>query len=267
MLTRSLDKAREAYRAGDKKASIAAHKIIASAKGKFAKEQHKKGGEYVKSAVYGGLDGTITTFAIVAGVTGAALSSGVILILGFANLVGDGISMAIGDYLSTKSEQEYHRAERKREQWEADNYPEGEKMELIGIYESKGIPKPDARRMVDIISRNRKAWIDIMMVEELGILESGGSPLKNALVTFCSFCLFGLVPVLAYVLLSFLPFIKPVAFGVASLLTAFTLFFLGAIKTRFTGRNWLLSGSEMLIVGGLAAGAAYLIGVLLGGLA
>jgi vacuolar iron transporter family protein len=261
MLTRSLDKARAAYLKKDKKASIAAHTQ------KFAKEEHKKGGEYLKSAIYGGLDGTITTFSVVAGVTGASLSTGVILIMGFANLVGDGISMAIGDYLSTKSQQEYHKAERKREQWEAENYPEGEKLELLQIYMSKGVTKPDAKKMVETISKHKKAWLDIMMVEELGILESGQSPVKNALVTFGSFCLFGFVPVLTYVLLSFLPFIKPVAFLAASVLTGLTLFTLGALKTRFTGRSWFISGLEMLLVGGLAAGAAYVIGMLLGGLA
>ena len=77
--------------------------------------------------MYGGLDGIITTFAVVAGVAGASLSSGVVLILGFANLIADGLSMAIGDYLSTKAENEYNKAERAREKWEVENYPEGEK--------------------------------------------------------------------------------------------------------------------------------------------
>lgn len=261
MLTRSLDKAREAYKAGDKKASIAAHNGQIA-----AREEHKKGGEYLKSAIYGGLDGIITTFAVVAGVAGASLSSGVVLILGFANLFADGLSMAIGDYLSTKSEQEYHKAERKREQWEADNYPEGEKLELVELYSQKGIPAADAKKMVDIVSKHKKAWIDIMMVEELGILESDESPLKNALVTFASFCLFGFIPLAAFVLSSLLPLGEKL-FLAASVLTGLTLFTLGALKTRFTGRSWFISGIEMLIVGGIAASAAYGIGALLGGLA
>jgi len=261
MLTRSLDKARDAYKAGDIKASKAAHSQ------QISKEEHKKGGEYLKSAIYGGLDGIITTFAVVAGVAGAALSSGIVLILGFANLFADGLSMAIGDFLSTKSEQEYHKAERKREQWEADNYPEGEKLELIEIYMEKGITKPDAKRMVEVVSKHKKAWVDIMMVEELGILESNESPLKNAVVTFVSFCVFGFIPLAAFVLSSMFPFLKTSLFLSASILTGLTLFTLGALKTKFTGRSWLMSGAEMLAVGGIAAGAAYFIGVLLGGLA
>ncbi len=261
MITRSLDKAKEAYKKKDLKATIAAHSQ------KAAPEEHKRGGEYLKSAIYGGLDGIITTFAVVAGVAGASLSSGIVLILGFANLFADGLSMAIGDFLSTKSEQEYHRAERQREQWEADNYPEGEKLELVQLYEGKGISGPDARKMVDIISKHRKAWVDIMMVEELGILESDESPIKNAIVTFVSFCVFGFIPLAAFVLSSMFSFFEGWLFIAASILTALTLFTLGALKTRFTGRSWFISGLEMLAVGGIAAGAAYGIGALLGGLA
>jgi vacuolar iron transporter family protein len=109
--------------------------------------------------------------------------------------------------------------------------------------------------------------VDIMMVEELGILESDESPLKNAIVTFVSFCVFGFIPLAAFVLSSMFPFLKGGLFLAASILTGLTLFTLGALKTRFTGRSWLISGIEMLLVGGIAASAAYFIGVLLGGLA
>jgi len=262
MFTRSLEKAREAYKNKDKKASISAH-----SKNVGCKENHKKGGEYLKSAVYGGLDGIITTFAVVAGVAGASLSVGIVIILGFANLLADGISMAIGDYLSTKSEREYHSSERKREQWEAENYPEGEKRELIEIYVNKGVPLNDAKSIANIISKHKKAWVDIMMVDELGILDSNESPLKNAIVTFFSFCLFGFIPLLAFVITSMFPFIQSVQFQVATILTGLTLFTLGSLKTKFTGRNWIVSGIEMLLIGGLAAGAAYGIGILLGGFA
>src|SRR3989338_10774556 len=107
-IKRNLKKAREAYKNKNIKATIKAHKS--------APEQHKKEGKYIKSFVYGGLDGIITTFAVVAGVTGASLNAGIVLILGFANLTADGISMAFGDYLSTKAEKEYGRAERKKEE-------------------------------------------------------------------------------------------------------------------------------------------------------
>jgi VIT1/CCC1 family predicted Fe2+/Mn2+ transporter len=175
--------------------------------------------------------------------------------------------MAIGDYLSTKSEREYHKAERERESWEVKNYPEGEKQELIEIYKDKGLPEKDAKEIVNVFSKHEKAWVDVMMVEELGIVESDESPLKNALVTFFSFLIFGFIPILAYVAsLSFGLFASS-TFLVACVLTGITLFALGALKTRVTGKNWTYSGFEMLIIGGLAASAAYGIGYALSGLA
>lgn len=263
-LTRSLEKAKEAYKTKDVSSTIAAH----DGKGDFAKEEHNTAqGQYIKSAVYGGLDGIITTFAVVAGVAGAGLSAGIVLILGFANLIADGLSMAIGDYLSTKSENEYNKAERKREAWEYENYPAGEKKEMVEIYSNKGIDKKDAEKIVEIMSKHKEAFVDIMMVEELGIMESDESPLKNAVVTFLSFALFGIIPLLAYVLLFLVPTLKLNAFISAIILTGVTLFTLGALKARITSSNRFRAGLEMLIVGGLAAVAAYGVGVLLAGLA
>lgn len=261
MLTRSLDKARQAYKDKDIDATKKAHSP-------HAPEPHRQEeGQYIKSIVYGGLDGIITTFAVVAGVAGAALSSGIVLILGFANLFADGISMAIGDYLSTKAENEYNAAERAREAWEVDHFPDGEKQELVELYIDRGIDEADARTMVNIIAKHKKAWVDIMMVEELGIIESGESPLRNAFATFLSFALFGFVPLIAFVVTRLAPSLAHTAFPVALLMTAATLFTLGALKVRITQRHWLISGLEMLLVGGLAAAAAFGIGALLSGLA
>ena len=260
MLSRNLERARNAFKKRDVQEMRKAHDLAGG-------EPHKQEqGQYIKSLVYGGLDGIITTFAVVAGVAGASLSSGIVLILGFANLIADGLSMAIGDYLSTKAENEYNQAEREREQWEVENHPEGEKKEMIEIYTAKGIPEEDARTMVDIISKNKKAWVDIMMVEELGIMEADESPLKNALVTFFSFALFGFLPLVAYLLSIVFSVVESNQFFVASLLTGLTLFALGALKVRITERNWFISGLEMMVVGGIAATAAYLIGYLLSGL-
>jgi VIT1/CCC1 family predicted Fe2+/Mn2+ transporter len=254
-----LDKAKAAFKTKSIQASKRAHdqKYIS------AKEEHQQArGQYLKSLVYGGLDGIITTFAVVAGVTGASLSPVVILILGFANLIADGLSMAVGDYLSTMAENEYNQTERKREEWEVDHYPEGEKKEMIQLYRDKGMDPKDAVTITDILSKKKKAWVSVMMVEELGIVESEESPLRNALVTFFSFIAFGFIPLIAYVLSNFLSSIRSITFLIACILTGLTLFTLGAIKVKFTERNWFLSGLEMLLVGGIAASAAYGIGAL-----
>jgi len=262
MLTRRLDEARDAWKKGDVEAARRAHNASA------ADEKHRTGsGKYIKSIVYGGLDGTITTFAVIAGVAGASLSSGIVLIMGLANLLADGLSMSIGDYLSSKSETEYQATERAREAWEVDNYPEGEKRELVEIYKDRGMSKEDAQAVVEIIAKDKKSWVDTMMIEELGILPSDESPVKNALATFVSFVCFGFLPVTAYVLGLFVPGVAAIGFPLSIGLTALTLFGLGALKTIITGRRWYISGLEMLIVGSVAALAAYVVGLLLGGLA
>ncbi len=256
MLSRNIKRARQAYRGRDVKALIAAHN---------ANEGHAVHigiGRYIKSMVYGGLDGVITTFAVVAGVAGASLGASVVLILGFANLIADGLSMAVGDYLSTKSEKEYQRAEREREEWEFDSFIAGEKKEMFEIYTSKGYSLEDAKKIVDLLAKDKKAFVDVMMREELGIFESEESPVKNALVTFSSFIFFGFMPLLTYVVSSVFNLVFN-DFFIASGLTGVTLFFLGAVKYRITGRNWFRSGIEMLVVGGLAASAAYLVGALI----
>ena len=261
MITRNLDKARSAYRHQDPEASRKAHQSG------VAPELHQTGhGQYIKSFVYGGLDGTITTFAVVAGVAGANLSASVVLILGVANLIADGISMAFGDYLSTKAENEYMAMERTRETWETHNYPDGEKREMVEIYIGKGIPEPDAKALVDILSKHKKAWIDIMMVEELGLVENRESPIKNALVTFSSFIFFGSIPILIYVVARFIPFFAANTFITACVITGLALFILGTLKIYFTRQPWYRAGLEMLLLGGFATTAAYIVGILLGGL-
>lgn len=263
MLTRNLHKARKAFKKRSVYDSVKAHKFMPK-----TSEEHKlEKGQYIKSLIYGGLDGIITTFAVVAGVSGASLSAGIVLILGFANLFADGLSMGIGDFLSTKAEIEYQQAERERELWEVEHYAEGERVEMIELYMEKGISKEDSEAMVGIISKYKDAWVDIMMVEELGIVVDKKSPLKNALVTFFSFAIFGFIPLLAYVLSSFIPVVQENTFLIAGILTGLTLFLLGTLKVLITAKNWFVSGFEMLIVGGIAAFAAYGIGVLLAGLA
>lgn len=226
-------------------------------------------GKYLKSIVYGGLDGIITTFAVVTGVAGASLSPKVILILGAANLFADGIAMAFGDFLSTKAENDYHASERDREEWEVENYPQSEREELIDIYLDKGIKQSDAEFLVDILSRYPKAMVDTMMIEELGILEDGESPLGNAIATFLSFVFFGSFPLLIYFIGQFAgdsQLLVKHSLLIACSITAITLFTLGAVKARVTGQNRIISGGEMLLIGGLAAGVAYGIGALLEGL-
>lgn len=253
MITRKIDKAREAFSHADVEESRAAHDS-------GDHEPHASGGgQFLKSFVYGGLDGIITTFAVVAGVAGASLDASIILILGFANLIADGVAMAFGDFLSTRAEQQYQAAERRREEWELENYPEGERREMINIYVGKGFSEEEAETVVEIFARHPSAMVDAMMAEELGIIEEKGSPIGNALVTFGAFVVFGFVPLLIFVA-DHLFALNVDGLLWSGILTGATLFALGVAKAKFSMSRWWKSGSEMLLLGGTAAVAAFFIG-------
>ena len=263
-ITKRIDQARKAFEKRDLAASQAAHSPEAIAR---AAEEH--GGashQYIGDMVYGGLDGIVTTFAIVSGVAGANLGSGVILILGMANLLADGLSMATGAYLSLKSELEYYEREREREAWEVENFPQGERDELSELYRAKGYSPEDAEILVEIHSKDETRWVDEMMVQELGLLPDERKPVYSGLATFASFIVAGIVPLLIYLLGLFVPIDSSISFFVSIILSAVALFALGAAKVLITERNLFRSGLEMLLVGGLAAGVAYLVGYLLQGL-
>lgn len=220
----------------------------------------KLGGKYIKNAVWGGLDGLITTFAVVAGVVGASLSISVLLILGFANLFADGISMSFGDYLSSKARKEYQEKEKKKEEWEVSHCPEEEKEESMKFYMKHGLSRLDALKVVNIFSKKKRLWISEMLAEELGIAGKEYDPVKTSAVTFISFVIFGFIPLITFVLIYFIPSLSINTFNISAVLTAIGLFGLGAAKVKITGRNWFISGIEMLVIGGTAALAAYFIG-------
>lgn len=264
-LSKRIDEARRAYAKGDKSAAAGAH--APERIGGAAGEQHTGvGSQYIGEFVYGGLDGIITTFAVVSGVVGASLDARIILVLGIANLLADGFSMATGSFLSTKSEQELYHRERAREAWEVENFPEGEKQELYEIFHGKGHSEDDARQLAEIISRRPEHWIDTMMVDELGLTVDDRNPWHNALATFAAFLIAGVVPLLVYLVGLAVPIASSTAFFISVVLSGAALFGLGAAKVLVTGQHTLRSGTEMLLVGGLAALVAYGVGVLLRGL-
>lgn len=224
-----------------------------------------QGGEYIKSMVYGGLDGIITTFAVVSGVAGASLSLKIVIILGFSNLLADGFSMAVGDYLSSKSEKEYQEGITHQTKIAIKNNYQEEVHKMTQAYEVEGLSKEDAETIAATLAKYETPFVNQLSSQAYGNNHKEEDPIKNALVTFFSFFVFGLVPLLAYILSTFIPFLLENAFLLASILTGTTLFTLGAVKSRITQSNWMRAGLEMLTVGGLAALVAYLVGFVLGG--
>jgi len=212
------------------------------------------------------LDGILTTFAIVSGATGGGYGTAVILILGFSSKIADALAMGLGDALSKKAEMEHIRQEREREFWEFDNYPEGEIEEMIELYQEQGMTREDATKVIHLMSEHRDFFIDVMMVEELGLQvpDEDENPWLDGFITFCSFIFFGFFPLLGYCVF---PFAFPdlsahTLFLIACFSSGCTLFMLGAVKSMFSVKTWYQSGFEMLAIGSVVCLIAYGIGAL-----
>jgi DNA damage-binding protein 1 len=166
------DAAKEAFKALDSELSRALHVVKSGAVPDSSHENHGDAGEIIKSVVLGGLDGIITTFAIVCAVAGAgSLGDKVVILMGVANLIADAISMGLGDYISEKAENTYINAEQDRERWEMENFLEGEISEMVDIYvERHGFKRDDAVAILGIMAKNREFFLSHMMVEELGLM-------------------------------------------------------------------------------------------------
>jgi VIT1/CCC1 family predicted Fe2+/Mn2+ transporter len=242
-------------------------KTVSSREQQLSPKRRSDHGKYIKSIVYGGLDGVVTTFVVVAGATGASLSDGILLIFGIGSLLGDALSMGIGDYASSHSELEYFQAERAHHTMLFEHNPEQEIVNIGSAFKKKGLNEHDAKTVAHIVAKHKKTAVEIMMLNEHGIVELNTSPIKKGLYTFLSFLVFGSIPLLVYLASPALPCMKDHTFFAASLLTGITIFTLGALKVRITQRNWLLSGLQMLVSGGSSATLAYCIGKLLSGLA
>lgn len=222
----------------------------------------KKLQEYLGEFVYGGIDGAVTTFAVVAGGFGADLDSGIIIILGFANLLADGFSMSVGAYLSAKSNKENYKKHQDIEYWEIENLPDVEREEISDIYKAKGFKGELLEKVVDQITSNKDLWVAEMMKDELNLIEESKSPFKIGLATFISFLLVGFIPLLVYLW----TFFKPSDINVflwTSLLTGVAFVIVGSLKSIVNQTSSIKSIAETVALGVLAAVVAYYVGDIL----
>jgi vacuolar iron transporter family protein len=215
------------------------------------------GHNYLRDWIYGGIDGAVTTFAVVTGVVGAGLSPIVIVILGFANLVADGFSMASSNFLGTKAEHDDIRRLEAIEQRHIEITPEGEREEVRQIFARKGFTGPDLDRVVELITSDRDRWVQTMLTDEYGLPHAARSPWLAAASTFSAFVVCGLVPLL--------PFLLRVgnAVRLSAIATGAVFFAIGSLKSRWSTNAWWRSGLETLLVGSAAASLAYAVGVAL----
>ena len=228
----------------------------------FLGKQQKYLGEFV----YGGIDGSVTTFAVVAGAAGAHLEPSIVIILGLANLIADGFSMSVGSYLSKKTENEQYRKHRNIELWEIDQWPEREREEIRTIYKEKGFTGDLLEQIVAHIATDKEKWADEMMLGEHQMIPEQKSPLMMGLVTFISFFLIGFIPLAAYVWHFIQSAPHPVnLLQIASLLTLFAFVGIGYLKSYVAQTNKWRSIIETVLLGAVAASLAYFAGSLLEG--
>ena len=206
---------------------------------------------YLRDWIYGGMDGAVTTFAIVAGVVGADLSAAVLLLLGFANLLADGFAMAAGNYSATKAERDDFERVLGVERKHIAMVPDGEREEIRQIFAAKGFSGENLERIVAVITADRTLWAKTMAVEEYGLSPTLRSPVSAALNTFAAFIVCGLVPLVTYL----------AAGGLTSCIaaTGATFFGVGAIKSRWSLVTWWRSGFESLLIGMSAAALAFVV--------
>lgn len=216
---------------------------------------HQSEGGFLKPIIFGGLDGILTSFAIVAGAAGGGLSPEVVLVLGFSNIFADALSMGVGEFLSSKANNEWILSERRREEWEMDNYPEGEVREMIDIYKSRGMSHDDATLVIKTMSKYKDFFVDIMMQQELELQvpEEGhiSESMREGVIMFLSFASFGAMPLLGYVIIPIsLPDLgEDTLFLAACIITGLVLFLLGSVKSQFANAHWFWSGFETLLLG------------------
>jgi len=201
----------------------------------------------------------------VSSVTGAHIAPIVMLIVGIAHLFADGLSMGLGDALSSKAELDYNNSERAREHWEMQVNMEGEIAEMIDLYEKRGISHEDAQQIWRILAKYPHAFLDVMMAEELHLLppNEDDNPWRGGLITCVSFMLFGVVPLLPFLLSSFPGFrwLQEAQLPASVALTVATLFLLGVIKARLVAQteSWWHSGLVMSCLGSAAAAVSFLV--------
>jgi len=219
---------------------------------------------YLKEIVYGGNDGIVTTFAVVAGFAGAQANVATqmpiltVLLFGFANLFADGASMALGNFLSIRSEKDVYNNEKGKEAHEIIHNTELEKLESIEILVKKGFTRKQAEDVVAIYMTNDAYWVDFMMNQELELPNpEGDNPFLMSIATFISFITFGFIPLIPYVF-----FKGTELFFMSSCTTAAALALLGTLRWKVGKQGFFRSVGETLFLGGTAAIVAYFVGTL-----
>jgi VIT1/CCC1 family predicted Fe2+/Mn2+ transporter len=260
---RRLEETQQSFRAGDGERSRRAHDELPVVDRSWGQHEEPtlSTGRLLKPAVFGGLDGISTIFALIAGSEGAQLDASHLLAVGAGTLVAGAFGMGLGEYVSSVAEDEVAERERMREAWEVENYPEGEVREMMDIYTSKGVSKADAELVARTLAKYKQFWIEHMLLTEIGIIppDPTESHVVSGLAMFVAFLMFGAIPLLSYSLIvyhihSASPFLVTVFTSLS------TLFTLGVTKSHILSQGKIKGGMLMTLQGSLCAAAAYWLG-------
>ncbi len=217
-------------------------------------EKHFTAGESVRDVVIGMSDGLTVPFALAAGLTGAIASSHIIVTAGLAEIAAGSIAMGLGGYLAARSDAEHYASEQRREREEIVTVPEVEAREVTEIFQGYGLTPAESATVVAALRRRPKDWVDFMMRFELGLEKpEPGRALRSALTIALSYVVGGMIPLSAYLMMAD----AHRALGVSVTVTLLSLLVFGAVKGRFTGASMVRSGLQTVLIGGLAAVAAF----------
>jgi VIT1/CCC1 family predicted Fe2+/Mn2+ transporter len=216
-------------------------------------ETHFQSGDTVRDIVIGMSDGLTVPFALAAGLSGAVNSLHIIVLAGLAEIAAGAIAMGLGGYLAARGDAEHYRNERLREEREVVERRQDEEEEIYQVFDAYGVERHEAMPVLAALQRNPSAWVDFMMRFELGLEEpQAGRALRSALTIASAYVLGGLVPLLPYMLGTSRTAL-PASVGI----TLLALLLFGAVKGRITGAGAVRSGLQTVVIGGLAAAAAF----------
>lgn len=222
---------------------------------------------YLSDFIYGAIDGAITTFAVVMGVAGARLDDSVVIILGVANLIADGFSMAVSNFLGSRAERQQRERARREERLHINLVPEGEREEIRQIFAAKGFEGRDLDRVVEVITSDPELWTETMMSEELGYGSTEPNEYRAAASTLVAFLLVGFLPLVVFVYDLAAPGDVADPYAWSAAMTGIAFLVVGGMKSRFVDQAWWRAALETFAVGALAAALAYAAGALLQGVA
>ncbi len=212
----------------------------------------------ISDMILGANDGLVSTLAFIAGVFGAIAQSYVILLSGIAELFAGTISMGVGAYQSSKSELEVLERENRRKKIKKKKTLKEQKEELIKLYQEEGFEKNEAKAIANKIVSKEDRFLHEEALQKLGLTsKERGNPAKAGILCGISFALAALVPIFPFIFP--LSSIEAMIFSIIA--TNIALFSVGAMKTIFSRKNWILSGLQMMIIGAAAAGITYIIGI------